>query len=156
MTERGEEQALRVSKLWEKLKEERVLFPQKFYSSPLKRSVHTAMLTFGELDLPGWEVVTMKGLKGRLVLEDGDGEWMVERKESDEEMDVRVGGLLDNIFENDECEIISLTSHGGFIASMFRVTGHRKFDMPTGGVIPMLVRAETTGDADEDKKKRHV
>jgi hypothetical protein len=36
---------------------------------------------------------------------------------------------------------VSLTSHSGAIASKLRVLGHRDFPLPTGGMIPVLVKA---------------
>ena len=128
--------------VWAKLREKGVLLPETFYSSPFSRCLHTTKLSFEVLDLPDWMIEIREELKGRLVVENGDGVDKVERKESDEEMDVRVRSFLDDIFENDESETISLTTHGGFIASMLRVVGHRNFGVPTGVVIPILVRAE--------------
>ena len=35
-----------------------------------------------------------------------------------------------------------MTSHGGAIGGILRVVGHRPFGLSTGGVIPVLVKAE--------------
>ena len=36
-----------------------------------------------------------------------------------------------------------MTSHGGAIAAILRVVGHRPFELRTGAVVPVLVRAQT-------------
>lgn len=50
--------------------------------------------------------------------------------------------LLDDIFTNDDSTYISFTTHSGSIASVLRVIGHREFRIPTGAVIPVLIKAE--------------
>lgn len=52
--------------------------------------------------------------------------------------------LLDDIFTNDDSTYISFTTHSGSIASVLRVIGHREFRIPTGAVIPVLIKAETS------------
>ena len=51
--------------------------------------------------------------------------------------------LLDDIYSHDDSTYISLATHSGSIASLLRVIGHREFRLPTGAVIPVLVKAET-------------
>lgn len=51
--------------------------------------------------------------------------------------------LLDDIFTHDDSTFISFTTHSGSIASLLRVIGHREFRVPTGAVIPVVIRAET-------------
>lgn len=36
---------------------------------------------------------------------------------------------------------ISVTAHSGTINSILAVTGHRKFDVSPGGMIPVLIKA---------------
>ena len=50
--------------------------------------------------------------------------------------------LLDDIFAHDESTYISFTTHSGSIASILRVIGHREFRLPTGAVIPVLIKGE--------------
>ena len=64
-------------------------------------------------------------------------------RESDTHLDARMKALLDDIFSNDSHTYISLTSHSGAIGGLLRVLGHITFNLQTGGVIPVLVRAET-------------
>ena len=56
--------------------------------------------------------------------------------------DKRTKKLLEDIFSNDSNTFISLTSHSGAISSILRVIGHQKFQLATGSVIPVLVRAD--------------
>lgn len=36
--------------------------------------------------------------------------------------------------------MISITAHGGAISALFRVIGHRPFQVQTAGVVPVMVR----------------
>ena len=54
----------------------------------------------------------------------------------------RMKKLLDDIFAHDDSTYISFTTHSGSIASLLRVVGHREFRLPTGAVIPVLIKAE--------------
>jgi broad specificity phosphatase PhoE len=68
--------------------------------------------------------------------------WLANLRESDSQLDHRVKGFLDDIFAHDSNTFISLTSHSGAIAGFLRVLGHEPFRLPTGGVIPVLVKGE--------------
>lgn len=54
-------------------------------------------------------------------------------------------GLLNDIFASDDNAFVSLTTHSGAITSILEVTGHRKFPLATGAVIPVVVKAEKIG-----------
>lgn len=68
--------------------------------------------------------------------------WDPRIRESNEERNLRLHSLLDDIFATDDSTYISLTAHSGAITSILEVLGHRKFQLMTGAVIPVLVRAE--------------
>jgi len=74
-------------------------------------------------------------------------------REHDLLTDKRIKNLLEDIFSNDSNTFISLTSHSGAISSMLRVIGHRKFQLATGSVIPVLVRADFSGEQSAAKEK---
>jgi broad specificity phosphatase PhoE len=59
--------------------------------------------------------------------------------------EVRARRALDRVFASrqDRGLFISITSHSGEIAAVLQVLGHRPFDLNTGAVIPVLVKAET-------------
>ncbi|ODV82191.1 phosphoglycerate mutase-like protein [Suhomyces tanzawaensis NRRL Y-17324] len=59
---------------------------------------------------------------------------------------LRINGVLQELFEDDKLQFnsensfVSITSHAGTIRSFITVVGHRKFTIPTGGMIPILVK----------------
>jgi hypothetical protein len=50
--------------------------------------------------------------------------------------------LLDGLFALDTNTFLSLTSHSGAIGGFLRVLGHEAFQLQTGGIIPVLVKAK--------------
>jgi len=74
-------------------------------------------------------------------------------REDDLSTDKRIEKLLDDIFRHDSSTFISLTSHSGAISSILRVIGHRKFQLGTGSVIPVLVSADFTGELSAAEEK---
>ena len=73
---------------------------------------------------------------------ESDPLWTPNLRESDSALDARLKRLLDDVFAHDDATFISFTSHSGAIASILRVLDHQPFGLVTGGVIPVLVRAE--------------
>lgn len=71
-----------------------------------------------------------------------DGLWEKEYREPASARRYRLAMFLDDVFETDGNVFMSLTSHSGAIASMLEVVGHRKFALQTGGVIPVVVKAQ--------------
>ena len=89
---------------------------------------------------------------------ENDELWTKDHRELNEEHDVRTKRALSKIMASDgTCEsfevhfprtsyvdgalVISVTVHDGVIRSVLRVTGHRPWQMQTGGVIPLLIKA---------------
>lgn len=62
------------------------------------------------------------------------------RREQLYEQFARIHSVLQNIFDNDSNDILSITSHAGTIRAFITVIGHRKFTIPTGGMIPIVVK----------------
>lgn len=73
---------------------------------------------------------------------ENDPLWVPDVRESDEHLTARMKTLLDDIFTHDEHTFVSFTSHSGAIAGLLRALGHIPFGLQTGGVIPVLVKAE--------------
>lgn len=67
--------------------------------------------------------------------------WRADWRESHAEHVVRMRELLADVFEHDASTFVSFTSHSGSIASLLDAVGHREFRLPTGGVIPVFVKA---------------
>jgi len=66
--------------------------------------------------------------------------WTKDHRELGEEHDVRTRRALAEIMAVDGA-FVSVTVHDGVIRSVLRVTGHRTWQMQTGGVIPLLIKA---------------
>ncbi|KAF2861274.1 phosphoglycerate mutase family protein [Piedraia hortae CBS 480.64] len=143
--------------------------PQSYYVSPLYRCLQTANLTFGGLELPAdgqfrpvikemlREVLGVHTCDRRssrtailhdfpnwtfeLGFQENDRLWRANHRETWDEHDARERALLSDIFTNDPNPVISFTAHSGTIASLLRVTKHRVFALPTGALIPVLVKA---------------
>ncbi|CAK7201543.1 putative phosphoglycerate mutase pmu1 [Sporothrix eucalyptigena] len=173
LTAVGKAQASKANDFWaEQLSVEKQPPPQRYYSSPLTRCLQTASITFGGLTLDPPFAPTIKEFLREDVsthtcdrrstksvihkafpdfaFENGFAEedplWTGTSDESDAANDVRSKKLLDDIFRSDDSTWISFTSHSGEISSLLRVLGHRVFELSTGQIIPVLVRAETTHD----------
>ena len=142
-----------------------------YYTSPLHRCAATANLTFSGLELPenqpfvpvvkellrevnGVHTCDRRSTKSYIhsefpnyIFEPGFAEndelWSPDIRESDPALDVRLKKLLDDIFTHDDSTYISFSSHSGAISALLRDLGHRPFRLSTGGVIPVLVKAET-------------
>lgn len=143
--------------------------PEKYYVSPLYRCLQTADLTWSGLDVPSNQPFRPT-IKELLREENGehtcdrrstktfihkkypdwpfepgftekDELWTADHRETHDEHDARTQVFLDELFEKDQSAYVSLTSHSGAIASKLRVLNHREFRLPTGGMIPVLVKA---------------
>ncbi|KAF8668077.1 Phosphoglycerate mutase family [Rhizoctonia solani] len=70
--------------------------------------------------------------------------WTADHRETNDETDARLRRTLDAIFDRllgPKDIFISVTAHSGAISSALRVLGHRAYSLPTGGVIPVLIKA---------------
>jgi broad specificity phosphatase PhoE len=150
--------------------------------SPLSRTIETADLTFSNLALPASQpyaphvkelvrealgVHTCDRRRPRaeiarafphVAFEDGfaeeDGLWEADYREPRSARRYRLARLLDDVFATDEGVVLSVTSHSGAIRAMLYVLGHREFALETGGVIPVVVRAERVrGDREVPEKE---
>ena len=142
--------------------------PERYYTSPLYRCLQTARLTYSGLELPSSRPFKpevkelMREVMGehtcdkrspKTVVHDAvpnwdiepgfteeDELWQADHRETHEEHDIRTQTLLDDIFGQERHTFMSFTSHSGSIASLLRVIGHRQLKVPTGGLMPMLVK----------------
>ncbi|KAK5164794.1 putative phosphoglycerate mutase pmu1 [Saxophila tyrrhenica] len=170
LTSTGREQALANHDfLKRQFSEQKMPLPENYYSSPLYRCLQTAQLTYANISLPSEkpfsplimemarEVMgehTCDRRSSRSVIHDAfpdfpiemgfseeDELWQADHRETHAEHDLRTRKLLDDVFEADGEAFVSLTSHSGSIASLLRVSGHREFRVPTGGMMPVFVKA---------------
>jgi len=171
LTAEGEQQARQANAFWaSQIETQNIPLPERYYTSPLDRCLATAKITFTGLTLPksqpfvpevkellretnGVHTCDRRSSKSYVrehyssySIEPGftenDELWNPDVRESDSAQDIRLRNLLDDIFTYDTSTYISLTSHSGSIASILRVVSHREFRLRTGGVIPVLVKAE--------------
>ncbi|ETN41469.1 uncharacterized protein HMPREF1541_03405 [Cyphellophora europaea CBS 101466] len=68
--------------------------------------------------------------------------WKPDLRETASAHTARMLHALDDILRHDDSTVISITVHSGVIAAILRGVGHRVFKMETGGIIPVLVKAE--------------
>lgn len=80
----------------------------------------------------------------KFIVEEGfaeEDELWNEEREPAEHVRERVVDVLDRIFEHDPCRYISITAHHGWITELLGATSHRGYNLPTGGVIPLVIKA---------------
>ncbi|KAJ5820011.1 histidine phosphatase superfamily [Penicillium riverlandense] len=170
LTELGISQAETAREAWKTQTQRGIPHPQSYYVSPLNRCLATAQITFEGLHMPhtqpfrpvikellretmGEHTCDRRSSRSAIEaeyplyrIEDGFSEedtlWDPKVRESDEERAARLRELLEDIFATDENTFVSMTAHSGAITSILEVTGHRRFPLATGGVIPLLVKAE--------------
>ena len=177
LTDAGVLQAEIAHNYWKnRIDVEKIPRPQSYYTSPLKRCLATANLTFGGLDLPVYypfkptvkellregisihtcdhrsNATSIKDTYPSFKLEHGFNEydelWNGVTAESDSAHEKRMLTLLDDVFTNDDHTWISFTSHSGTISTILDVIGHQSFSLATGSVIPVLVKAKFLPAAD--------
>ncbi|RJE18495.1 hypothetical protein PHISCL_09171 [Aspergillus sclerotialis] len=170
LTDIGIGQAEKAHKAWLKQIEARIPFPQSYYVSPLNRCLATAAVTFRGTKMPGTEpfrplvkellrettglhTCDMRSTKSEIIKEypeyriepgfsEEDPLWDPKTRESNSGRTARFYEFLSDVFAHDENVFMSFTAHSGAITSILEVVGHREFALATGGVIPVLVRAE--------------
>ena len=171
LTPNGIQQAAKLGAAWQhQISNEGTPAPQSYYTSPLDRTCETANVTFSALRLPEGAIPFVPTIKENLreelgvftenersnktwiastfptyKFEDGftedDELWSPLLLELPNQLDSRVKGLLDDVWNSDENRFLSFTSHSLAIAGLLRVIGHRTFDLGTGGMIPVLIQA---------------
>ncbi|KAK5108677.1 hypothetical protein LTR62_008082 [Meristemomyces frigidus] len=143
--------------------------PEGWVVSPLRRCLHTCQIEWSGAKLRGHvsfrpvvkEMVretmgehtcdrrsnksAIHQIVSEWAIEDGfkeeDELWQVDHRETWAEHDVRSRALFDDLFSGDFGDVLSITAHSGTVASLLRITGHRTFQLPTGGMMPLFVKA---------------
>ncbi|KAG8847584.1 hypothetical protein FRB96_001440 [Tulasnella sp. 330] len=163
----GISQAKEVHALWTHELQHAAPIPTRFFSSPLSRAAHTLNLTFAGLaNFDTNPPLIMEGLRETIglhtcdkrssksdihaafptyAIEAGFAEedelWRADYRETVAERDARVKIAIDRIFSEVKDPYVSIVAHGGVISSTLRVMNHAFFEVGTGGVIPMLIKA---------------
>lgn len=171
LTEKGKQQALAISNFLNSSGAQSGMpVPSRHYTSPLARCLETTRLAFsGRKGADGVNAIVKENLRERMgvhtcdkrrtrtwiqenypsyQIEDGFAEqdelWKSDVRETQEEHSVRINKVLQDIFENDEEVIISLTSHSGAIRALYAAIGHREVWVSPGAMVPVLVKATPT------------
>lgn len=170
LTPTGEQQAREVHALWEEQLRHGMPTPDTFYVSPLTRTLQTADLSFKNLDWPrekAYQPYVKELLREALGVhtcdrrstrtqieqafphvtfepgfEDADPLWEADYREPRSARRYRLAVFLDDVFASDKGTFLSFTSHSGALRSILAAVGHRDFALETGGVIPVVVKAE--------------
>ncbi|KAF8148272.1 phosphoglycerate mutase-like protein [Crassisporium funariophilum] len=144
--------------------------PHMRYCSPLTRAMHTCDIIFegssGDSDAPVMVLENCREENGvhtcdkrntrtyiasafpHFSIEDGftelDELWDPEIRESKAQVAQRARKVLEYIFAHHDVNdiFISLTAHGGFINGFLAAVGRVPFPLPTGGVLPVVVKVE--------------
>lgn len=170
LTEEGKRQALAIAEFLEvSAAQTKMPLPRRRYTSPLARCLETTRLAFSGASAAEEDSKTIikEGLRERLgvhtcdkrrtrswirenypafEIEDGFAEddvlWKADTRESAEEHVLRINKLLQDIFEDDEEMVISLTAHSGAIRALYSAIGHREVWVGAGAMVPVLIKAQ--------------
>jgi len=67
--------------------------------------------------------------------------WNPDVRETDEHTNERALSVLQDIWDKYPVDTyVSITAHGGIIGGLLRVVGRGTYSLPTGGVIPIVIR----------------
>jgi len=170
LTPIGEEQARSAHTAWEREILRGLPVPQRFYCSPLTRAISTLQLTFEGILPSDLKPIILENCREHngthfcdkrrpksevqsefpnVFFEEGfeeeDVTWTSEERETRENMEKRAKLVLDRIFQDDHDDTyISITSHSGWIKSVLHVLGRGDYDIPTGGLVAVVVKGTVT------------
>ncbi|TPX54133.1 hypothetical protein PhCBS80983_g06037 [Powellomyces hirtus] len=139
----------------------------RVYSSPLSRCLNTTQLVWADTGVvprvveelrETYGVHTCDARRSRTELAalypafefsglvgEEDPWWTPDKRETEEETRARVLKALEQIFDEEEDGnavedgVVSIVCHGGVIESVLDVTGHRAFNVPPSGLIPLVI-----------------
>lgn len=180
LTSKGKEQILQLSEFWEdQLNEHQAPEPQSYYVSPLRRTLQTFDLTWNNIIKSNTVPVIKEfaretygigtesrrhskqyiaenwpGMAFEWGFKERDELWESDYYETHQHRDFRARMLLNEIFANDSNTVISLTAHRGIIKSILKVIKHRKWNLKTGEVIPVLIKGYNFGPFEPPRMDR--
>jgi len=171
LTSLGIEQARSIQEMWKTEFSYGLTPPDKLYCSPLTRALHTCdIMLDGVFQHPHAPVTVVENCREEngvhtcdkrntrtyiatsfphFIIEEGftelDGLWDPNIRESKAQVAERARKVLDGVFKNDiNALFISLTAHGGFINGFLTAIGRLNYSVPTGGIIPLLVKSQVS------------
>ncbi|KAJ7846508.1 histidine phosphatase superfamily [Mycena leptocephala] len=163
LTAIGKDEAANANRVW---KEERAMSD---VLSPMTRAMQTNAITFEGVSEQRAVVVenvrewngaqTCDKRKTRAYIKeafpqfdiesgftDEDELWEIEAQETQQHAVTRAKTVLDRIFiEDTDVTFVSITAHVGIISSFMRAIGRDWYRLPTGGVLPVIVKGSNHG-----------
>ncbi|KZS97486.1 phosphoglycerate mutase-like protein [Sistotremastrum niveocremeum HHB9708] len=169
LTSLGEQQAASLNEAWKIALKDGMPSPEKWFCSPMRRTASTLEITFRGLLPDGVKPLFIENIREhngvhtcdkRLPksilasafpnfdflepMEEEDVLWDPDHRESEEELVARIAKGFEQVVEQSgTSRYISVTAHSGAIRAMLYVLGHPPVALPTGGVIPVVVRITT-------------
>ncbi|KAI0712526.1 phosphoglycerate mutase-like protein [Earliella scabrosa] len=171
LTQTGIEQAVAAREAWKTERAYGVPLPQKHYGSPLSRALHTFDETFVKADFIDGSLLrttilenlreengehtcdkrsTKSVIAGKFpppvyAFEDGfteeDELWKPDERETKAHVAQRAASVFDRIFLQDSETYLCLTAHSGIINGFLASMGRSQYPLPTGGILPLVVKA---------------
>ncbi|KAI0632425.1 phosphoglycerate mutase-like protein [Trametes polyzona] len=175
LTSIGVVQAEDARRLWETELEYNVPLPQKHYASPLQRALrtwHEIFVKSESLSQHASRVKILEDLREEhgehtcdmrsprktiaeefpppiYEFEEGFAEedtiWKADERETKPHVRERAQAVLDRIFSQDEETYICITAHSGIINGFIAAMGRPRYPLPTGGILPLVIKGEVGG-----------
>ncbi|KIM49773.1 hypothetical protein M413DRAFT_438906 [Hebeloma cylindrosporum] len=166
LTPTGKDQAHAIQHAWSTETSFGLPPPHRRYCSPLSRALDTSDIIFGTEGIHPHPVLVVENCreengvhtcdkrktrsyiesyKPSFAIEDTltetDELWSKDIRETKKQVAERAEKVLDRIFDENQDEIfISITAHGGWINGFLTAIGRNVYPLPTGGVLPVLVK----------------
>ncbi|KZT59347.1 phosphoglycerate mutase [Calocera cornea HHB12733] len=170
LTPQGIQEAKNASEAWKKELPHGMPLPNRWFASPFQRASNTLRITFDGVvadpkpliieeirEMIGMHTCDKRSPKRTIQerfptfsIEEGfteeDELWKPDYRETEGEMVVRAARGLDKIMELTDVDdvYISISAHTGIARALMAAVGHRRYDLPTGGVLPMVVSVTRT------------
>ncbi|KAI0782303.1 phosphoglycerate mutase-like protein [Abortiporus biennis] len=140
LTPLGQTQGEEARVTWKEELQYGIPVPDRFLSSPLKRALDTWTATFGK-DGEGEVVDKEPTYTFEPHFSEEDPLWDPDVRETKSHIAQRARAVLDFAFESRETSmVVSITAHGGFINGFLSAVGRPIYALPTGGVLPVVVK----------------
>jgi len=171
LTSLGIEQARSIQEMWKTESSYGLTPPDKLYCSPLTRALHTCdIMLDGVFQHPHAPVTVVENCREKngvhtcnkrntrtyiatcyphFIIEEGftelDELWDPNIQELMAQIVERARKFLGVVFRNDvNAQFISLTAHVTFINGFLAAIGMQRFNLPTGGIIPLVVKYQAS------------
>ncbi|KAJ7480744.1 histidine phosphatase superfamily [Mycena latifolia] len=169
LTAIGKDQAANANKLWKEELGFSIPLPERLYCSPMTRAMQTCAITF--TDVSSKRAMILENCREeygmhtcdkrntltyisdtfpQFDIEAGfteeDELFEAESRETFEHVSARAQKVLDRIFSDDQdATFVSITAHGGIINGFLHAMGRPRYPLPTGGILPVVVKATISG-----------